>query len=374
MANERNNTALEFETMLRRHLKSGGAPVAACAGFDFDAASAYLENEIVAARRVGYESHLAGCATCRRHLIELSRLAQTAPHAGTQPVRVADRTPAWVRWREVVVGWFDLPAWNLKWQMVGAAGAAFAILIAALGVQSWRQASKPAGIVASAPIPPATSVDSNPQAPAPEASPDGTPFLIAGNSVADRQGQSRPSVPLPLVGPKDGEREVAAAPAPDSLSLPSSQPSEPFSFDFGSRRDASGDAQQGKDAVRQNQISPQKSPTPLPNNLHNLSRPDLAISRARAQDATDSASRSSGNELATRITPPSKINPMNSGLPELEPRLRTLTSHDGQTAPANPGPPEPGSRIKPQPEKSSSRLKLKTLSEIRRSFLPGSKS
>ena len=86
MANEWNNTAfVEFETMLRRHLRSGAAPVAACAGFDLDAASAYLEGALGGSHRAGYESHLAGCATCRRHLIELARLAQTAPLAEAQP-------------------------------------------------------------------------------------------------------------------------------------------------------------------------------------------------------------------------------------------------------------------------------------------------
>src|SRR5215510_1350705 len=146
MVNEWNKMA--FDTMLRRRLRSGAAPVAACAGFDLDAASAYLEGALGQSHRADYESHLAGCVTCRRHLIELSRLAQTAPRAETQPVTVMGQTPAWVRWREVVTGWFDLSSWNLKWQIAGATGVAFAILIAALGVQSWRQASKHSDLAA----------------------------------------------------------------------------------------------------------------------------------------------------------------------------------------------------------------------------------
>src|SRR5262245_9803129 len=128
--------------MLQRHLKSGGAPVAACAGFDFDAASAYLEGALGGSQRGGYESHLAGCATCRRHLIELSRLAQAAPQAETQPAPVLDQTPAWVRWREVVAGWFDLSARNMKWQMAGVAGAVLVTLIAALSAQYLRRAAE----------------------------------------------------------------------------------------------------------------------------------------------------------------------------------------------------------------------------------------
>src|SRR5215468_6391114 len=134
MANEWNKTAfVEFETMLKRRLRSGAAPVSACAGFDLDAASAYLEGALGGSHRAGYESHLAGCATCRRHLIELARLAQTAPLAEAQPVKAPDRIPAWDRWKEAVTVWFDISPRNLKWRLAGAMGAAFAILIAALG-------------------------------------------------------------------------------------------------------------------------------------------------------------------------------------------------------------------------------------------------
>src|SRR5215475_2701473 len=123
--------------MLRRHLRSGAAPVAACAGFDLDAASAYLEGALDELCRASYESHLAGCAICRRHLIELARLAQAAPSFESRPAAAPDRIPAWNRWKEAVAGWFDLSTWNLKWQIAGASGVAFAILIAALGAQSW---------------------------------------------------------------------------------------------------------------------------------------------------------------------------------------------------------------------------------------------
>src|SRR5262245_33695776 len=135
--------------MLRRHLRSGAAPVAACAGFDLDAASEYLEGALDEWRRASYESHLAGCAICRRHLIELARLAQAAPSFESQPTAAPDRIPAWDRWKEVVAGWFDLSSWNLKWQIAGATGAAFAILIAALGVQSLRQAPSQAEVAVS---------------------------------------------------------------------------------------------------------------------------------------------------------------------------------------------------------------------------------
>ena len=142
MANELNKTAfVEFETMLRRHLRIGAAPVTACAGFDLDAASAYLEGALGGPHLASYESHLAGCAICRRHLIELARLAQAAPSFEAQPAAEPVRIPSRVRLKKTFASWFDLSAWNLKWQIAGATGGAFAILIAALGAQSLYHAS-----------------------------------------------------------------------------------------------------------------------------------------------------------------------------------------------------------------------------------------
>src|SRR5262245_4107557 len=181
--------------MLRRHLKSGGAPVAPCAGFDFEAASAYLEDALGQSHRADYESHLAGCVTCRRHLIELSRLAQTAPRAETQPVTVVGQTPARVRWREVVTGWFDLSSWNLKWQIAGAMGAAFAILIAAFGVQSWRQASKHSEMASAITTSDAAPMEPNAMAPTPELTNSNGQLTADGNSVVNRPGPLRGTVP-----------------------------------------------------------------------------------------------------------------------------------------------------------------------------------
>src|SRR5215471_11739392 len=189
MANEWNKTAsvAEFETMLRRHLRSGAAPVAACAGFDLDAASEYLEGALDEWRRASYESHLAGCAICRRHLIELARLAQAAPSFESRPAAAPDRIPAWDRWKEAVAGWFDLSTWNLKWQIAGATGAAFMILIAALGVQSLRRAPRKADFaVIEANAPSQTTADSATQTfPSPTPAPESSAENIA---VTDTQG------------------------------------------------------------------------------------------------------------------------------------------------------------------------------------------
>jgi Putative zinc-finger len=201
VANEWNKTAfVEFETMLRRHLRSGAAPVAACAGFDLDAASAYLEGALDEWRRANYESHLAGCAICRRHLIELARLAQAEPSFESRPAAAPDRIPAWNRWKEAVAGWFDPSTWNLKWQIAGATGAAFAILIVALGIQLWRRAPYQAELSASrasAASQPAAEqsvqglLSPTPEPPTQEAATPGDQNLIA------RRSSEEPAIPAP---------------------------------------------------------------------------------------------------------------------------------------------------------------------------------
>jgi hypothetical protein len=232
VANESNKTAfVEFETMLRRHLRSGAAPVTACAGFDLDAASAYLEGALGGSHRASYESHLAGCALCRRHLIELARLAQAAPSFEARPAAAPDRIPAWDRWKEAVAGWFDLSTWNLKWQVAGATGVAFAILIAALGVQFLRRGPNQAtGALSVANAPALTAAEPSPQtfpsptlASEPSTLSDAVP--VTPDLIANRRESS--TIPLPSVGPVGGGApnvhvEVSSA----SLAVNSSQPSE----------------------------------------------------------------------------------------------------------------------------------------------------
>ncbi|MGH9768358.1 MAG: hypothetical protein ACREAB_13070, partial [Blastocatellia bacterium] len=326
MATERKNTALEFETMLRRHLKSGGAPVTACAGFDFDAASAYLEEALGGSQRTGYESHLAGCAVCRRHLIELSRLAQTVPHAGTKPAPVLDQNPAWVRWREVVAGWFDLSTWNLKWQMLGAAGVAFAILIAALGVQSWRQASKADNLaVASTADAPTASTEPAQmlQMPTPDPSPQGEQDSSTAESATVHPDRSRASLPAPPVRPQAGDLpDAPVEPSKELLTLNTFQPGAPPSLDSNLRRiQAPAGDRQNAVAALQN-LAPQQGGAALLDSSDNADKPALAMAnpggsgRVSRELAANSAAQAESNkirnDITARITPPPGTNPMNS--------------------------------------------------------------
>src|SRR5262245_52630608 len=197
--------------MLRRHLRSGAAPVAACAGFDLDAASEYLEGALDEWRRASYESHLAGCAICRRHLIELARLAQAAPGFETRPAATPDRIPAWDRWKEVVAGWFDLSTWNLKWKIAGASGVAFAILIAALGAQSWLYTYNHADLAFHG----ASATSAPPAESSVQPLPSPTPELLAPYADAPStqdlavNSPARTEVPAPSVGPVSDVPKVA---------------------------------------------------------------------------------------------------------------------------------------------------------------------
>ena len=297
--------------MLQRHLKSGGAPVAACAGFDFDAASAYLEGALGGSQHAGYESHLAGCAPCRRHLIELSRLAQVAPHAETQPAAVVDQTPAWVRWKEVVAGWFDLSTRNLKWQMAGVAGAAFAILIAVIGAQFWRRTvEKDSAMVLQNTAPPASLAiaDQPIPSPTPELMASNEPNGVAAASGEHEQTRSRAAVPEPSVAPKDGEPNVAVAPSTGSPKLDSVQlQSGAFRFEDTTRRAAPAIVQDNRQTGRQDQA------------LQPFAAQEVADSAVRGAPSQSGGARqqqadglASQPQVATRITPPSDINPMNS--------------------------------------------------------------
>jgi len=231
MANEWNKTAyVEFETMLRRHLRGGAAPVAACVGFDLDAASAYLEGALGEPRRAAYESHLAGCAVCRRHLIELSRLAQIAPSFESQPATTPDRISAWDRWKESVAVWFNFSARNLKWRIAGAMGVAFAILIAALGVQSWRHASNRADVALSnssvAPQPMPELVILPLPSPTPEPSPQDVATPGAQDLGINRQVPAQVPAPTLTVGPIGNNKDVKVEVPSGALAVSSNQPAE----------------------------------------------------------------------------------------------------------------------------------------------------
>jgi putative zinc finger protein len=139
MSLERKTTALEFETMLRHHLRKGGAPVSACSGFDPDRASAYLEGVLGDHAQERYEAHLSGCPACRRHIIELSRLSQLAFQPEARPAT----STRWSNWKSSLAAMIgqrlDSTAWHLNWRLAGAVLASCAVLFYLSIARPWRR-------------------------------------------------------------------------------------------------------------------------------------------------------------------------------------------------------------------------------------------
>lgn len=202
MALEQNNTALEFETMLRRQLsqKSGAhnSRTEICVGFDADSANAYLENALGSVTRSRYESHLAGCPPCRQHIIQLSQLLQL-PQTEPQFVPIVKPASIWSHWKSVAAEWMEWLDTSLGKQGWATAGVAAAILITVTSVQFWRlqQSSQQpqenlAAIVNKPAAQPAQDISGNVSA-APE----------ANNPLASRQLEMI-QVPKPEVSPHPG--------------------------------------------------------------------------------------------------------------------------------------------------------------------------
>jgi hypothetical protein len=222
VALEQHNTAFEFETMLRSHLSRGGSMVEACAGFDADTASAYLEGALGQVARSRYDAHLAGCPSCRRSVIDLLRLVQSsqfaepaAIHAEPQTVPVISPSNNGLGWKSAIAGWLGLSEWNLATRHWGlaTAGAAGALLLAVLATQLWRQ---PAAGRESTLIPASAATAGGQStvpldALTPHASPVPGETATTGAAAAQEQASNHSGVPTPKeVGPAQIEQTLAA--------------------------------------------------------------------------------------------------------------------------------------------------------------------
>jgi hypothetical protein len=208
-----------FRHHLRHHLKQGGAPVAPCVGFDADTASAYLERALDGSTHTQFESHLAGCAACRRQMVGLARLQHEVEALTARP-SVAVAEPVWSRWYVTLAQWFDFSGWNRGWAVATACG----LLLAVFAATTWRQMTAPqksAGMVAANIITVAaiSTADTAPAdvtaAPASAGQePDGTagrPAIIQTETLptpagliafaADKQLERRSAIPPPVTPP-----------------------------------------------------------------------------------------------------------------------------------------------------------------------------
>lgn len=229
--------------MLRRHLKQGGVPVTPCAGFDADAATAYLERALTPAALTRFESHLASCAMCRRQVVALARLAQSLEAAPVEARPAPIPESLWSRWQQTLAQWLDVSAWNWNFNAGGNAGwalgaSACALLFAGLAASAWWQTPSmmvaydqaPAGAVAPAAAAPeafdsnkasALALNSSAELPAATSS----PFAASENpnaSTADAVAFTSKPVQIPRPVTPSGLSLVAgfAAPAGPEIKPP----------------------------------------------------------------------------------------------------------------------------------------------------------
>lgn len=225
MATNGNNLEPEFDALLKAHVKQQ-TNRARCHQFDPDNATAYLERALNKTALITYEEHLASCADCRRHLVELSRLMPTQTIA-SEPVITQPSLKE--RWSE----WFS--GWRLGALAGLSAVAATALLVAVvMNRQSANTAineiaaSKPAMEIQATPADsPASAVEPSAQNANASAAPSAsiapkqdrqkeisqgtqtntanTPPVIAG---ASSEAASPPPPPAPTPAPSAAKLEV----------------------------------------------------------------------------------------------------------------------------------------------------------------------
>lgn len=132
MATNGNNLEPEFDALLKSHVKTNSA-TAVCDQFDPDTANAYLERALTKNAVTRYEAHLAGCPSCRRYLVELSRL-MPAPTIAVETASVPPQTSL----KERLTGWFS--SWHLGLLAGLGAATATVLVIAVLVNRSGQEA------------------------------------------------------------------------------------------------------------------------------------------------------------------------------------------------------------------------------------------
>lgn len=152
----------EFESILRRHLRAAGAT--ACAGFDADTASAYLERALSPVATSAFEGHLGACSSCRRHVIELSRLFAPAVlqddpvgNRETVPSGSPAASSGLIEWLRTLGQSFG--NWQIGWQWAGAGALATALIVAFVAHQFRPGGAQITPTVANVDLQPRTSAE-----------------------------------------------------------------------------------------------------------------------------------------------------------------------------------------------------------------------
>ena len=251
MARNGNNLEPEFEALLKMQVQ-GANTATACHQFDPDTASAYLEQALPQRALTTYEEHLAACVSCRRHIIELSRLLPP-PSIAAEPVVV--RTLFKDRLSELFSGW-RLGA------LAGLGAVATTVLLIAVIVnRSKLESASPIVAVKQSEV-----QQSEPQAtPLPEPS--------AANMQAGEANRESKAMPLalpatnaPLMDSQGSAKPIPAAPPTTQPSLvdgvsSAAPPPPPVPIPTPTKAEAERAAAAGS-AVAQHQIQNLRGQTP----------------------------------------------------------------------------------------------------------------
>ncbi len=262
-----NNLEPEFEALLKRQVQGAGNG-AACHQFNPDMASAYLEQALTRRALTTYEEHLASCASCRRDLIELSRLL---PPIAVETVIIRQSLP------ERLSEWFS--GWRLGAVAGFGAVAATVLLVAVMVNRSSQESASPmvAGKQNEAQATPepfsatvATEEAKRQSTPTPSAS------IAANGRLTDQSiAKATPPATVQSAGEASG---VVAPPPPPPASLPAPSKAEI------ERKEITADQIA---VARQNQIQNLRSQTPSGPEV-NQSQVDRAMERAKKDNEKDS--------------------------------------------------------------------------------------
>lgn len=217
-----NNLEPEFEALLKSQVQ-GATRGAACHQFDPDTANAYLEQSLSQRALTTYEEHLADCVSCRRHIIELSRLM---PSQSSAAKPVLART----LFKDRLSEWFS--GWRLG-ALAGLGAVATTVLLIAVVVN--RSSSDSASPMVATkqseaqatPLsePSAASIQAEESKRASKVVPSVSPATKA--PLMDSQGSAK-TVPAAPLAPTtvDGASRVAPPPPPAPTPAPSKAEAE----------------------------------------------------------------------------------------------------------------------------------------------------
>src|SRR5215216_3825415 len=100
-----------IDNLLRAHAaRAAGGPPPLCREFDPDLANAFIERSLTASERGRYEQHLSLCASCRKSVVALARMAASDTVFSDQAKSLPVMQVPEPRWK-TLLGAMSRPQW-----------------------------------------------------------------------------------------------------------------------------------------------------------------------------------------------------------------------------------------------------------------------